>query len=103
MGGQPYFLVEKVFLRNTLVHKYEYTYKYNLQGHSALLPEAEKPKPEPAFIEAPRKGRNRVLRASDSGGEGKEAPGKQLQQQVFFLHLSFFLNVQFTVFSVGEQ
>ena len=47
-----------------------------------MLPEAEKPKPEPAFIEAPRKGRNRVLRASDSGGEGKEAPGKQLQQQV---------------------
>merc|ERR1719288_49559 len=52
-----------------------------IEGHSALLPEAEKPKPEPAFIEAPRKGRNRVLRASDSGGEGKEAPGKQLQQQ----------------------
>ena len=56
--------------------------KCKFQGHSALLPEAEKPKPEPAFIEAPRKGRNRVLRASDSGGEGKEAPGKQLQQQV---------------------
>merc|ERR1719300_1358261 len=52
-----------------------------IEVHSALLPEAEKPKPEPAFIEAPRKGRNRVLRASDSGGEGKEAPGKQLQQQ----------------------
>ena len=44
-----------------------------IEGHS-LIPEVEKPKPEPAFIEAPRKGRNRVLRQSE-GTDSKEGVG----------------------------